>query len=161
MTDMSDTILATISYIFHQLNEVTPLALQKLLYFSQAHYLTKYNIPLFEEDCEYGFVYRKVYDLFKEFKYHVFEDNYYAIIKNHHQLLSEKEKEVIDLVLETYGLYNGKLLEHITHKQDLYLNTINNEIIEKEEITNYYKTLEEQYNLSTKEGIMEYIKSCM
>ena len=33
MTDMSDTILATISYIFHQLNEVTPLALQKILYF--------------------------------------------------------------------------------------------------------------------------------
>ena len=161
MTDMSDTILATISYIFYCLEEVTPLALQKLLYFSQAHYLTKYNTPLFEEDCEYGFVYRKVYDLFKELTYYVSEDNYYSVIKNRHLSLDDEQKEVIDLVLETYGLFNGKVLEHITHQQAPYNNTNQNEIIEKEEISNYYKTLEEQYNLSTKEGIMEYIKSCM
>ena len=30
MTNMSDTILATISYIFYRLDEVTPLALQKI-----------------------------------------------------------------------------------------------------------------------------------
>ena len=88
-----------------------------MLYFSQAHYLTKYNTPLFEEDCEYGFVYRKVYDLFKELTYYVSEDNYYSVIKNRHLSLDDEQKEVIDLVLETYGLFNGKVLEHITHQQ--------------------------------------------
>lgn len=164
MTNMSDTILATISYIFHRLEEVTPLALQKLLYFSQGHYFLKYNKPLFNEDClawQHGPVYRKVYDLFKELTYHVIEDNYYAVIKNRHLSLDDEQKEVIDLVLETYGLFNGKVLEHITHQQAPYNNTNHNKIIEKEEISNYYKNLEEQYNLSTKEGIMEYIKSCM
>ena len=164
MTDMSDTILATISYIFYRLDEVTPLALQKLLYFSQAHHIIKYNKPLFNEDClawQHGPVYKKVYDLFKELTYHVIEDDYYSVIKNRHLSLDDEQKEVIDLVLETYGLFNEKVLEHITHQQAPYNNTNHNEIIEKEEITNYYKTLEEQYNLSTKEGIMEYIKSCI
>ena len=164
MTDMSDTILATISYIFHQLNEVTPLALQKLLYFSQAHHIIKYNKPLFNEDClawQHGPVYRKVYDMFKELKYHVIEEDYYAVIKNRYQSLNEQQKEVIDLVLETYGLFSGKVLENITHQQEPYTKSNHNQIIEKEEIRNYYKTYEQKYNLSTKEGIMEYIKSCI
>lgn len=146
MTNMSDTILATISYIFYRLDEVTPLALQKILYFCQGHHLLKFNKPLFTEDClawDHGPVYRKVYDLFKKLTYHVIEDDYYAVIKNRHLSLGDEQKEVIDLVLETYGLFNGKVLEHITHQQAPYNNTNHNEIIEKEEITNYYKTLKE------------------
>ena len=164
MTDMSDTILATISYIFHQLNEVTPLALQKILYFCQGHHLLKFNKPLFTEDClawNHGPVYRKVYDMFKELKYHVIEEDYYVVIKNRYQSLNEQQKEVIDLVLETYGLFSGKVLENITHQQEPYTKSNHNQIIEKEEIRNYYKTYEQKYNLSTKEGIMEYIKSCV
>lgn len=35
---MSDKVLLTISYIFEQMQEVTPLALQKILYFIQGIY---------------------------------------------------------------------------------------------------------------------------
>ena len=31
---------------------ITPLKLQKLLYFAQGNYLAKYNMPLFDEDFE-------------------------------------------------------------------------------------------------------------
>ena len=40
---MSDKMLLTISYIFEQMQEVTPLALQKILYFIQNQRYTSRN----------------------------------------------------------------------------------------------------------------------
>lgn len=156
ISKISDPLLATISYIFYQLKEVTPLALQKNLYFIQAHHLLKYQKPLFEEDClawEHGPVYNDVYRWFKECKYHVIEDDYYSIIKDYHRKLTDEQREIIDLVLETYGLFNGKVLEKITHSQDAYKNTNYNHIINKQDIYNNYKNL----NLQTKKDIQSYI----
>ena len=158
MTDMSDTILATVSYIFYKLGEVTPLALQKLLYFIQGHYMLAYGEALFTEDClgcAHGPIYKHVYNLFKEFKYHVIEDQYYAVIKNRHVILDNKAKDVIDLVLDTYGLYNAKTLEKITrtHMSE------HDEIIEKSEIENYYKNIDLEYNIKTKDRIFKYINT--
>jgi len=160
ITDLSDTILATISYIFLRLEEVTPLALQKLLYFIQAHYLVKYDKSLFSEDCltgKHGPVYNKVFDLLKDFKYNLIEDDRYAIIKNRYQILNDEQKEIIDLVLETYGMYNGKALEKIIYHQNSYLKAEENLINKKEDIQNYYKKLHLNYNLNTNKGILNYI----
>lgn len=44
-------MLRVIAYIFEQLEEVTPLMLQKLLYFIQGVYSALYGKPMFEEDC--------------------------------------------------------------------------------------------------------------
>ena len=48
---MSDKMLLTISYIFEQMQEVTPLALQKILYFIQGIYMVMFDKPLYKEDC--------------------------------------------------------------------------------------------------------------
>ena len=80
---MSDKMLLTISYIFEQMQEVTPLALQKILYFIQGIYMVMFDKPLYKEDCMawvHGPVYEEVYDLFKDFKFNPIEDNRFAIL---------------------------------------------------------------------------------
>ena len=79
---MSDKMLLTISYIFEQMQEVTPLALQKILYFIQGIYMVMFDKPLYKEDCMawvHGPVYEEVYDLFKDFKFNPIEDNVYKM----------------------------------------------------------------------------------
>ena len=75
---VSDKMLRVIAYIFEKLEEVTPLMLQKLLYFIQGVYSALYGRPIFEEDCRawvHGPVYPEVYELFRDFKYNPIDAN--------------------------------------------------------------------------------------
>ena len=66
---VSDKMLRVIAYIFEKLEEVTPLMLQKLLYFIQGVYSALYGRPIFEEDCRawvHGPVYSEVYEMFRD-----------------------------------------------------------------------------------------------
>ena len=79
---VSDKMLRVIAYIFEKLEEITPLMLQKLLYFIQGVYSALYGRPIFEEDCRawvHGPVYPEVYELFRDFKYNPIEDARFAI----------------------------------------------------------------------------------
>ena len=51
---VSDKMLRVIAYVFEKLEEVTPLMLQKLLYFVQGIYLALFDRPIFTEDCRHG-----------------------------------------------------------------------------------------------------------
>ena len=113
---VSDRMLLTISYVFEQMREITPLALQKILYFIQGIYMALFDKPLYEEDCmawAHGPVYEDVYNLFKDFKYNPIDDNRFAIFKDRFEELGEQERKVIDLVINTFGKYSGKALESI------------------------------------------------
>jgi putative zinc finger/helix-turn-helix YgiT family protein len=165
---ISDKLKQVISYIFQQLDEVTPLMLQKLLYYTQAIYITNHGTPLFVEDCQawiHGPVYRDVYDLFRDFQYNPIEDFRFAVMRDKASDLTEAEKESIDLVLNTFGIYGGKTLERITHRETPWINArrgyAENEpsqaTIEKDAIKNYFETIDQQYGLKTEGGIAEYI----
>jgi len=102
---ISDKMLATISYLFKELHEIPPFTLHKLLYMVQQNYAAKYGETLFEEEHEewgQGPVYRKVYDLMKDFKYNPMDDKRFAIIKNRYEDLDEKEKAMIDSIIKKY-----------------------------------------------------------
>lgn len=169
---VSDKMLLTISYIFKQMKEVTPLALQKILYFIQGIYMVLFNKPLYKEDCMawiHGPVYEEVYDLFKDFKYNPIEDNRFAIFKDRFEELSEDEKKVIDLVINTFGKYSGKVLESITHEELPWKNARigyeasepSREVISKEEIRNYFISVADRYGVDTEEKLNSYIQSYM
>lgn len=168
MFDISKKMLVTLSYIFENMQEVTPLALQKILYYVQGIYMVYYNVPLFKEDCQawiHGPVYEEVYKLFRTFKYNPIDDERFAVIKNRFRELSNKEKEVIDLVIDTFGMYSGKVLEKITHLEEPwenarkgYLSTeVSNVFISKEEIKKYFEKVHKKYDITTKEGVRNYI----
>ena len=165
---VSDKMLCVIAYIFKTLEEVTPLMLQKLLYYMQGIYSAIHGEPLFIEDCRawvHGPVFTEVYDLFKEFKYNPIDDARFAILEGSTAKLNEREMEVIDHVLNTFGLYGGKTLERITHKEKPWIlarrgydDTIpSNQILTKDSIREYFEIIGEKYSIETEEGLKQYI----
>ncbi len=165
-------MLMVISYIFEQLGEVTPLALQKILYFIQGLYFSKYGTPLFNDNCQawvHGPVYAEIYDMFSSFKYDPIDDPRFELLKRKSTNLDEKEREVIDLVVNTFGMYGGKALERITHKETPWLearegyseNEPSQEEISKDAIKEYFVSVRENYDLDTEAGIMAYIQNML
>ena len=165
---VSDKMLRVIPYIFEKLEEVTPLMLQKLLYFVQGVYSALYEKPIFEEDCRawvHGPVYPEVYDLFRDFKYNPIDDVRFALLKGTEDALTDDEKRVIDLVVNTFGIYGGKVLEKITHNEDPWMEARkgygdsipSSELLPKERIMKYYILINQKYGIDTEDGLRTYI----
>lgn len=165
---VSEKMLRVIAYVFERLEEVTPLMLQKLLYFIQGISLALYGEPIFMEDCRawvHGPVYPEVYDLFRDFKYNPIDDARFALLVGTADALTEDEKKIINLVVDTFGMYGGKALERITHNEEPwkrarkgYSDSIpSNEILFKESIKTYYETINKTYGIGTESGLMGYI----
>ena len=78
-----DVYKRQISYLFVRLEEVTPLMLQKMLYFVQGVSYAVIERPMFYENCQawiHGPVYPEVYEMFRDFKYNPIEDARFAIL---------------------------------------------------------------------------------
>lgn len=126
-------------------SSITPLKLQKLLYFTQGHYMAKYDKPLFEDDFEawtHGPVIRTIYNKYRGYGMNSIDEP--KDFWNNPEL-SKEAKEVIEYVLNEYGKYDGKYLEMLTHKEKPWINhynsasSFNDEVIPKDEIMLYYK----------------------
>lgn len=165
---VSEKMLRVIAYVFEKLEEVTPLMLQKLLYFIQGIYSALYGRPIFAEDCRawvHGPVYPEVYDLFKDFKYNPIDDARFALLDGTADALTEEEKKVIDLVVNTFGMYSGKVLEKITHNEEPWKNARkgygdsipSNETLTKDSIKKYYTAVHERYGIDSEDGLRRYI----
>lgn len=165
---LSPKMLQIISYIFKSMDEVTPLSLQKLLYFIQGESLAIRDVPMFEETCRawvHGPVFPTVYDLFKDFSYNPIDDPRFAIVANQVGEITEEEKMILDLVLDTFGDCGGKTLERITHSEEPWINArkgyapneSSNELISNESIKKFFDSLKQQYDISTKSGLCNYI----
>ncbi len=166
---VSEKMLITISYIFEKTGEITPLALQKILYYIQGIFMVNYGRPLFSEECQawlHGPVYEEVYDMFKGFKYNPIEDKRFVIFRDRFQMLTDEEKKVIDMVLNSFGMYSGKTLEGITHKEAPWADAYNddivygytNEPITKEAIRDYFKSISQDFDLKSEDGLKKYIR---
>ena len=166
---VSNKMLRVLSYIFASLEEVTPLMLQKLLYYIQGIYSALYGEPLFVEDCRawvHGPVFREVYNLFKEFKYNPIDDARFVVLEESKEELTNDERKVIDLVIKTFGMYGGKTLERITHRENPWLlarkgyddGIPSQEILTKESIKRYFKKVNEKYRVDTEDGLRQYIR---
>lgn len=166
---VSEKMLITISYIFEKTGEITPLALQKVLYYIQGIYMVNYGRPLFSEDCQawaHGPVYEEVYNMFKSFKYNPIEDKRFVIFRDRFQMLAEEEKEVIDRVLNSFGMYSGKTLERITHNEAPWVDAYDgdnvcgytNEPITKDAIRNYFRSISREFDLRSEDGLKKYIQ---
>lgn len=169
---VSEEMLRVIAYVFEKLEEVTPLMLQKLLYFIQSVYLALYGRPIFMEDCRawiHGPVYPEVYDLFRDFKYNPIDDARFALVEGMADDLGEEEKRVIDLVINTFGIYSGKVLERITHNEKPwkdarkgYADSIpSSELLPKDSIMKYYRAVNEKYGIDTEGGLQTYIRDML
>ena len=166
--NVSDKMLRVIAYVFERLEEVTPLMLQKLLYFIQGIYSALYGRPIFTEDCRawvHGPVYNSVYNLFKEFKYNPIDDARFALLKGTEEALTDDEKRVIDIVVNTFGMYGGKVLERITHNEAPWMDARkgygdgipSSELLPKERIMEYFTAVNRKYGVDSEDGLRAYI----
>ncbi|MCT4662293.1 MAG: DUF4065 domain-containing protein [Tissierellales bacterium] len=152
------------NYIISRSVEITPLALQKLLYFSQAFHKVFVGTFMFDEDCEawvHGPVYRDIYFKYKDYGYNPIEDD-----KNRFDCfdLSEVEREVIDAVINNFGCYSGKILESMTHIESPWKETridigedeASSRVILKDIIERYFRQVYEKYNMLNIADIKDY-----
>lgn len=115
--------------------EITPLFLQKILYFIQGISLRFYNKPAFLEkivNWTYGPVIEDIYH-----KYKIYDRC--NISKEENISLTEGLEEIIFKVLESYGEFSPNKLVSLTHEEDPWLDTTQNEEITKEAILKYFK----------------------
>lgn len=161
---VSSKIESVANYIINESIEITPLALQKLLYFSQSFHKVFLDTFLFDDDCEawaHGPVYKEIYFKYKYYGYNPIDDdvNRFSCFD-----LSDNELEIIDSVISSFGCYSGKVLENMTHIEAPWKDTRlgmsdtkpSNEIISKKHIEDYFNLVKKKYNMLNIADIKDY-----
>ena len=156
---------SVVNYLLHECEDITPLALQKILYYIQGFYYAFLNNFIFEENCEawvHGPVFRDIYYKYKEYRF----DPIIGYDISNTSDLSVSEKAVIDSVIKNLGCYSGKILEAFTHAEmpwletrgDLPLSVGTDRIIEKGLIADYFMAVKEKNNMINPSDIGDYSK---
>ncbi len=151
-------------YIISATNEVTPLALQKILYYAQGFYIAFFKKFLFKDDCQawiHGPVYVSIYEKYKSFKSANILININDNIK---EKIEDEKKEILDVIIKYFGYYNGKALEKMTHYETPWINARkgllptenSNNIINKNDIEEYFEKVKNKYDMLNILDIKEY-----
>jgi len=140
--------LAAAKYILQKRSaegdSVTPMQLIKLVYIAQGFMLGKKGRPLLDESVEawqYGPVVPSVYHAVKSYR-----SSPVISIRGNVDVLSDDEKEILDLVSESYAKYDGVTLSSATHKEGTpwrttWLSLGKNSPIPNDLIENFYSDL--------------------
>lgn len=156
----ADTV---IDYLLFRCEDITPLALQKALYYIQGFYHAFMNGFLFTEDCEawvHGPVYREIYNRYAGYRFDPIEGN----SQFDTTIFTDAEKAIIDSVVQNLCCYSGKMLERFTHYETPWLKTRgdlpadahSNRVISKESIGEYFIAVKQKYNMLTPVDIENY-----
>lgn len=157
-----------VNYIVTHLDEVTPLALEKLLFFSNGvNYALngKRLIPNESEAWMHGPVYPYIYAKYKAYGYKPIDNGIYSKHGCMLSKISHEEIEAIDMVIKTFGLYSPKTLEMISHsqtpwkeKREGYANDEKCQaVIEEKSIEKIYV----ENDLCSQDKILNYIWNCI
>ncbi len=155
-----------IEYLLNQCEDITPLALQKALYYIQGFYYAFYKSFLFSEDCEawvHGPVYKDIYFRYRDYKFDPIKCN--REIDDTH--FSSTEKAILESVVKHICCYSGKVLEKFTHLEtpwlsargDLLANESSDKIIDKKDIGKYFNRVKEKYNMINPNDIKTYMQT--
>lgn len=159
-----DKIDDVIKYLLNKCVDVTPLSLQKLLYYAQSFNKVFFREFLFSNDCEawvHGPVYRKIYNKYSSFGYNTIEEDTDEFTDIN---LSDSETQLLDSIVDNLGCYSGKVLEKMTHTETPWLKTREglgeniacNRIIEKDLIEEYFEKIRCKYNMINPSDIKDY-----
>ncbi|MEG0670718.1 type II toxin-antitoxin system antitoxin SocA domain-containing protein [Clostridium sp.] len=165
-TDEEKIFIVT-KYLISKCGDITPLALQKLLYYCQAFCKIFSGEYLFENDCQawvHGPVFVDVYN-----KYSIFGRNVIDVIVDEINLDNQDEEEVVECVAKYFGRYSGRTLEEMTHMERPWRETrrglkkteSSNRIIDKKLIDSYFNSEKVKYNMINVADITEYISDLL
>lgn len=101
---------------------ITHLKLQKLCYYAQAWHLVFDDHPMFNEKFQawaHGPACPELWDKYKEFKWMPLAPPEEGEFDG--KAFSQSDVETLEAVWETYGCYDGKYLEDLTHQEDPWI----------------------------------------
>lgn len=153
------------NYLLGECEDITPLALQKLLYYVQGFYYAFVNRFIFEESCEawvHGPVFRDIYFKYREYRF----DPISVCDTVDDFNLAVSEKAIIDSVIKNLSCYSGKILEVFTHAEtpwlstrgDLPISASTNRKIDNKLIGDYFTAVKENNNMLNPSDIGVYSK---
>lgn len=156
-------INTVIQYLLYQCEDITPLALQKALYYIQGFHFAFYRTFLFPEDCQawtHGPVYRDIYFRYRDYRFDPIEKT----TTFDTSVFSASEKAICDSVVNNLCCYSGKILERFTHNEAPWLTTRgdlpdsapSDRIIEKSVIGAYFDAVKAKYNMVNPRDIKDY-----
>ncbi|EJR82310.1 Panacea domain-containing protein [Bacillus cereus] len=117
---------------------ITPLKLQKLVYYAQGFHLRETGQPLFNENLlawDHGPVVRRLYDDYKHLGYFTIA---HEPFEDFGEKLNKREIKTINEVRNKYGHLDGKFLEELTHQEDPWLCTAKNGVIDTNLVRKYF-----------------------
>ena len=94
---------------------ITPLKVQKLVYYSQAWFLANFDRPLFKDDLEawaHGPVHRGVYEKYRDSGWNALPQEARG------QNVPDHISGFLSEIFSQYGIYSAKKLERMTHEED-------------------------------------------
>lgn len=155
-----------IQYLLYKCEDITPLALQKALYYVQGFYYAFEGRFLFDEDCEawvHGPVYRYIYNRYSSYRFDPIE----SVEAFDESVFTTSEKAILDSVIKNFCCYSGKTLEKFTHLEKPWLHTRDglpvdvhsNRIIPKKLIGEYFVAVKEKFRMLTPGDIEVYSKA--
>lgn len=155
-----------IEYLLSECEDITPLALQKALYYIQGFYYAFYNTFLFSEDCQawvHGPVYRDIYFRYRDYKFDTIECGNEVDDTN----FTAPERAILESVSKHICCYSGKVLEMFTHSEAPWLSArgqlsereSSNRVIPKEDIGKYFDSVKEKYNMINPNDIKMYTQT--
>lgn len=156
-------------YFLLKAEDITPLALQKLLYYAQAFYYALFKETLFADNCQawvHGPVFPPVYYKYKECGYDPIEKPIEEY-ENEFSELTDREILLLDAIISSFGCYSGFVLRDMTHNEVPWIEARGNlhpedrstTTINRETINQYFDTVVKSNNILNPCDISKYSKS--
>lgn len=126
---------------------ITPLKLQKILYYAQGYHLAMFGTPLFDEEFEawaHGPANPEIYNRYKECGFEAIKEPEEDI-----PAMDEETTKFLNDIWETFGMYDGKYLEKMTHEEEPWINArkgydageVCNKIITKKSMKEFFEKI--------------------
>lgn len=148
------------------IKELTPKALQKILYYSQGFYKAFNNLWIFNnvpQAWQHGPVYNNIYQTYKKFGFNPIVIN--SNLVKYENSINKSDRDFLNYVVKHYGCYTGDTLEETSHNESPWINARRglsyNEASKKEismnDITEYFTTIKDKYKMIDYSDVRNYI----
>lgn len=162
--DSASKLMIVAKYILHYCDEISQLALQKLLYYIQGFSYVFNDEFIFTEDCEawvHGPVYPDVYNEYGNRGFNIIRE--YTSVNP--SLIPPDERIVIDTVVRYFGKMKAKQLEEFTHIEKPWLQARGGmdvdarsaNVISKKSMKDYFGLIKNRFEMKEPDDIVKYI----
>lgn len=162
----SEKIERVARYLLCKAGEITPLALQKLLYFTQAFYYAIFDEEFFPDDCQawsYGPVYPEIYYKYKGYGSDPIDKPTDDLQEDFCEFTT-REVSLMDAIIDSFGRYSALVLRDITHSERPWLEARGSllpedrsqTVINRDTINRYFRSVVDKYQIVNPRDIALY-----